>query len=325
MSLFRSLSLGSFLGVPVTVHWTLVAILLIFGLNGLHEGGLNGAFDSLLFLMGIIVSIVLHEYGHVLAAKGFGINTRSINLNPLGGVAFMEKYPDFPGQRIAVALAGPAVTLFIVIAMGFYLKVDASNMADLSETTLGEIFLINVVVLLFNLLPIYPLDGGQALFGLIHKVAGRRWARAICLYSGQAAAIALITFGVWHSFLVLTLIGLFIFVSTTIDLKSPLIPWLRGELKRRREQREIPMRVTTDMSLENIMGMADASKYGVFIVMDEVGHPVIAVRHWMDYPEGADRDKQKILIEEHEVEAEEEGGFMQLFTSEQFARLSVYA
>ena len=122
----------------------------------------------MLFIVALFVCVVLHEFGHVFAARRYGIRTSDVTLLPIGGVASLERMPEKPGQEIVVALAGPAVNLVIALVLMFLLgaRFDLSQMAQLEQaqtTLIGRIAAANVVLFVFNLIPAFPMDGGRVL------------------------------------------------------------------------------------------------------------------------------------------------------------------
>src|SRR3954453_13010971 len=117
--MFQSLKLGKFFGIDLYVHGTfwLLPFLVLFG--GVAGGsGIVGVAEELAFLFALFGCVVLHEIGHALAARAYGIGTRDITLYPIGGVASLERMPEKPMQEVAVALAGPLVN--VVIAFGLF-------------------------------------------------------------------------------------------------------------------------------------------------------------------------------------------------------------
>ena len=101
----------------VRIHMTFFLLLVWIGAIHWARGGAGEALDGIIFIVLLFASVVLHEFGHVLAARRYGINTPEITLLPIGGVASLERMPEKPGQEIVVALAGPLVTLLIVVVL----------------------------------------------------------------------------------------------------------------------------------------------------------------------------------------------------------------
>jgi len=133
------------------------------------EGGSAAALGRVIFILLLFVCVVLHEFGHAFAAKGFGINTPDITLLPIGGVARLERMPEEPLQELVIAMAGPAVN--VVIALALALTIDWHAVMEprvVESPNLGlQLLAMNVWLLLFNLLPAFPMDGGRVLRALL--------------------------------------------------------------------------------------------------------------------------------------------------------------
>jgi Zn-dependent protease/predicted transcriptional regulator len=165
--------IGSLAGIGIYVHATfLLLILFIFFLNW-HEGkSVATATAGALFILVIFGCIVLHELGHALAARHYGIRTRDITLLPIGGLARLERMPDIPIQELWVALAGPAVNAVIaggLFAIGFLAGVhpDLQSFRWVGGGFLNKLMVVNFWLLAFNLIPAFPMDGGRVLRALL--------------------------------------------------------------------------------------------------------------------------------------------------------------
>ena len=194
-----SLKIAEPFGIGVYVH---VTFLLIVGWVALLQvragGGAAAVAGSLAFVLAIFGCVVLHELGHALAARRFGIRTRDIILLPIGGVARLERMPDDPRQELVVALAGPAVNVGIATALGLWLwltgsLVSADRVGLLIGPFLERLLAVNVVLVLFNLVPAFPMDGGRVLRALLALRIGPL--RATRLAAGLGKALAVV-FGV---------------------------------------------------------------------------------------------------------------------------------
>jgi Zn-dependent protease/predicted transcriptional regulator len=165
--------------------------------------------------------VVLHEFGHALTARRYGIRTQSITLLPIGGVAAMEHMPEDPKQEIAVALAGPAVN--IVIASALWLWLTASNMlvtADEITLTGGSflerLMLINIVLAVFNLVPAFPMDGGRVLRAALAMRMSHNRATQTAAKVGQGLALWLGLMGLlYNPFLIF--IALFVWIGAAAE------------------------------------------------------------------------------------------------------------
>jgi Zn-dependent protease/CBS domain-containing protein len=161
--------LGTFAGIDVFVHATFLLIVGWFGLSyWLQSGTLAAVLEGIAFILLLFLFVTLHEYGHALTARRYGVRTRDITLYPVGGVARLERMPEKPIQELWVALAGPAVN--VVIAIGLFIFLLLTNtLVPLNQLTLTtgsfveRLMLVNVWLVAFNLLPAFPMDGGRVL------------------------------------------------------------------------------------------------------------------------------------------------------------------
>jgi stage IV sporulation protein FB len=138
-----SLHLGRWLGIDVYIHMTFLVLLAFIGLSqGIAAGSAGAAIGGVLFFAGLFVCVLLHEYGHALAACRYGIATRDITLLPIGGVARLERMPDKPWQEFVVALAGPAVNVVIAGGLTMVVIEDGRFVGLLTPENVGEFFMI---------------------------------------------------------------------------------------------------------------------------------------------------------------------------------------
>ena len=165
--------LGTFAGIDVYVHAT---FLLLIGWVGysywLQHGTLAKVAEGIAFILALFLCVVLHEYGHALTARKYGIKTRDITLYPIGGVARLERLPDKPIEELWVALMGPAVNLLIaaILFAILYLSGGSTSMTNLTLTSgsfLARLMTVNISLVLFNLIPAFPMDGGRVLRALL--------------------------------------------------------------------------------------------------------------------------------------------------------------
>jgi Zn-dependent protease len=192
--MFGSIKIGRPFGINLFVHgtfWLLPAIVLLSGLSS----GLEMALLDVGVVLAIFGCVALHELGHALAAKAFGIRTRDIVLYPIGGVARLERMPKRPWQEIVVALAGPAVNVAIVALLLPLMMLDgyAIHAGGLFESA-GEFFwnrvlFGNVGLFVFNLIPAFPMDGGRVLRALAAMVTTRARATEFAANIGAAFAV----------------------------------------------------------------------------------------------------------------------------------------
>lgn len=184
-----SWKLGRIAGIDLFLHPTLLFILI--------PAALSGGF-SFVFLSAMFACVVLHEFGHALMARRFGIETRDITLYPIGGVARLERMPRAPGAELLIALAGPAVNFAIVAGLlGLWwigvwdLDIESGSVVG---ALLGSLMVANMILGLFNLLPAFPMDGGRVLRAILSGWLGRVRATLIAAAMGRMLSLA---FAVW--------------------------------------------------------------------------------------------------------------------------------
>ena len=233
-----SIQLARILGIRVGVDasWFVVLFLVIFWLSGSFQDTL-GSSDTTAYLTAVasalllFASIVVHELGHALAARRHGIEVAGITISPLGGFALMSRESRTPREELEVAGAGPLATLAIVVASvltGFALVgpgrfVDAALLqtsADVTPVllTIGFLVTMNLIVLVFNLIPAYPLDGGRMTRAIVWRITGdRNRGTRVAARLGQAFSVVLIGGGLWVTFGLASLVGIwFVLVGLMI-------------------------------------------------------------------------------------------------------------
>lgn len=165
-----SFTIARIAGIDVDVHatfWILLAWIALAEYQQAHTA--SAAVIGVVLTLAIFASVILHEFGHALTGARFGVRTKSITLLPIGGVAHLERMPDRPGQELAIAIAGPAVTLAVVVVLYIVLRVAGGpiTVSPVPGTSvrsfIAQVMWVNVVLLGFNLLPAFPMDGGRVL------------------------------------------------------------------------------------------------------------------------------------------------------------------
>ncbi len=209
-----SLRVGSPFGIRIELH---VTFLLFLGWIAISQGLLSGnparALISVLLFLLVFVCVVLHELGHALMARRYGIRTRDIVLLPIGGVARLERMPDKPQQEIAIALAGPAVNLGILLVL-FALRLVFDGGAVIEGGLLDTLLLVNIVMIAFNLIPAFPMDGGRVLRALLALRMPYARATAIAANVGQAFALLFAVVGLFSNHM-LVFVALFVFLAAS--------------------------------------------------------------------------------------------------------------
>lgn len=213
-----SLPVVTIKGTVVRLHLTFLLFLIWLAGSAYAHSGLAAGVSAIVFFVLLFLCITLHEFGHILTARYFGIKTRDVTLWPIGGVARIERIPEQPLQEIAIALAGPAVNLVIagllIIALG---QLPAAEIlpTDVGSELIAQLAIANLVLALFNLIPAFPMDGGRVLRALLSARLGFLRGTRIAARVGQMLAIAFAAAGVFSGNGILVLIGLFIFIAAS--------------------------------------------------------------------------------------------------------------
>lgn len=187
--------IGRIAGIDIKIHLTFIFILIWFGLSAYLTGGsIAAALTNVLLILALFLCVVLHEFGHALTARLFGIATRDITLLPIGGVARLESMPEDPKEELLVALAGPAVNAVIagglfagLLLSGFFTQ--ALNVTAMLNNFWLQLLVANIILVLFNLIPAFPMDGGRVLRSLLALFIDHLKATRIAANIGRGLAV----------------------------------------------------------------------------------------------------------------------------------------
>ncbi|GJM31068.1 MAG: protease [Saprospiraceae bacterium] len=238
-----SLQIAKLFGIPVKIHWT---FLLVFVWIGYVTYGKNGNLNLPVVLavgfslLALFTCVVLHELGHALTARRFGVDTRNILLLPIGGLAVLDRLPEKPAQEFYVAIAGPLVNIglaavfapFLLLLPNHHLKEITAYLLNpdgnsffYSDISFWSFFLvglvaINFAVALMNLFPAFPMDGGRVLRALLAIRLSRVRATYITTIIAQVSATALFFYGINFNNWLIVIISIFIFFSAFNELRA---------------------------------------------------------------------------------------------------------
>lgn len=197
--------IGTFAGIDVFVHAT---FLLLIGWVGyshwLEHGTIAKVIEGILFILALFLCVVLHEYGHALTARRYGVKTRDITLYPIGGVARLERIPEKPIEELWVAVMGPVVNVVIAGVLFAYLfltngLVPMTQLTVTSGSFLARLMMVNISLVLFNLIPAFPMDGGRVLRALLAMRMDYVRATQAAANIGQGLAFLLGLFGLFNN------------------------------------------------------------------------------------------------------------------------------
>ena len=220
-----SLKLGKIAGIGLFVHWTF-SLLILFIVYTNYKAGQNSIqiLWSVLFILCIFLTVFMHELGHALTAKKFGIKTKDITLLPIGGVAQLERLPEKPSEELMVAFAGPMVNIVLALITSLFISLPNTSQEMVSQLDNGvnagnfflNFYLVNIILAFFNLIPAFPMDGGRVLRALLSYKLERHQATKIAARIGQALAIGFVLLGFYYNpFLIF--IGIFVFMGAQIE------------------------------------------------------------------------------------------------------------
>jgi Zn-dependent protease/predicted transcriptional regulator len=234
--------LGEVAGIGVYMHATFLLLIGWVALSHwLQEGTLAATLAGVAFILALFACVVLHEFGHALTARRYGIKTRDITLLPIGGVARLERMPDEPRQELWVALAGPAVNVVIAAVLFVWLQITGS-LEPLSHLTMTSgpfverMMMVNLSLVAFNLLPAFPMDGGRVVRALLAMRMEYTRATQVAASLGQGMAFLLGFIGLFTNPFLL-FIAFFVWIgaaqeASMVQMKSALggIPASRAML-----------------------------------------------------------------------------------------------
>lgn len=274
--------LATFFNIPVKVHWTFGLLLSFITYTAIVDTtNWQQALLFISFVFILFICVVLHEYGHALAAKRFGVKTKDIILSPIGGVARLVNMPSKPAHELVIAFAGPFVNLVIFSVLSTVLWATTGSVLPPNDemqfnTALDFVRwvnLLNISLFVFNLIPAFPMDGGRVLRALIALKIGRVKATHLASIVGRVLAIGFIIFGVYSQNLILSLIGLFIFMMAGKEYDQTKLT----EIVQTTTAREVMRTTFTKLQLHDgypfVFQQFESGERN-FVVFDLLGNPI---------------------------------------------------
>lgn len=217
-SMSWSLPIFRIAGIQLRIHITFLLLIAWLAFGYYAEGGSAVAGSRVIFILLLFLCVVLHEFGHAFAAKAFGINTPDITLLPIGGVARLERMPEEPVQELIIAVAGPLVN--VVIAIGLFVAGGSQALLGSAAVEGGgfiaQLLIINIILVLFNLLPAFPMDGGRVLRALLATRMSYARATQVAATVGQGFAFVFGFIGLLNpNWFMLIFIALFVYIGAS--------------------------------------------------------------------------------------------------------------
>ena len=209
-------------GTAIRMHLTFLLLLAWIGIAQYIAGGAAAAIQAIALIIAIFACVVLHELGHAFAARRYGITTPDITLLPIGGLARLSRIPEKPSEEIVIALAGPAVNVVIaallVLLLGATIDPETlTRIEDPAVSFIGQVATINIFLVVFNLIPAFPMDGGRVLRAALAIRLGRRRATEIAALIGQAAAFGFGFLGLMAGNPILIFIAIFVYIAAAAE------------------------------------------------------------------------------------------------------------
>ena len=225
--MFQTLYLGNPFGTKLYIHWSFWILALFVFLSNLSNG-FGQAVSALGFIFAVFACVFLHELGHALAARYFGRKTLDITLLPIGGIARIQGGKLDPWPDGWIAIAGPvvnfaiAMVLWFGIFLGAFPSLELKNLSSLSWAQ--QLLIVNLALGLFNLLPLFPLDGGRILRCLLCYFTSREKAVDFSAQVGQWGSGLWVLFCLWHWDFIGAIFGVVLFgINSLQRLQSKLI------------------------------------------------------------------------------------------------------
>lgn len=271
-----SLNLGTIAGTTVRVHFTFLLLLVWIWLMHYRIGGAPAAWEGVAFIIAVFACVVLHEFGHIAAARYFGISTPDITLLPIGGVARLERMPEEPGQEFVIAVAGPLVNVAIAALIFALLGGSAgveqmAGIEDPRTNFLARLAGVNVFLVLFNMIPAFPMDGGRILRAAL--AARLSWSRAtqIAATIGQGMAFVFGFLGLFYNPL-LIFIGIFVYLAAAAEAQNAQIRDVATSVLVGDVMITEFARLERSATLDEAIEMLLATTQHEFPVIDSAGH-----------------------------------------------------
>ena len=260
------------LGVPIRLHFTfvlLLAFLLVTGLGGRSPAG------YVLFVTGLLVSVLLHELGHAWVSSQYGIQTIEIVMYPIGGIARLARRAR-RSEELWIALAGPSVNLVLAVLL-YFLATTHSPILNLSgmeratdENLLTQLFLGNLVLAAFNLLPAFPMDGGRALRAILSRFKPEAEATQFASLAGRLLAISLALYALLSGQYLLVFAAFFVYLGAAQEAAAALGRSLTAGIPVRAAMVTEFHTLTHDSTIREAVGLTLATSQHDFPVMHGV-------------------------------------------------------
>lgn len=282
-----SIQIIKLFNIPVLVHWSFGLLSLFILYQGYTNGlSVEGTLWLGLFVLALFICVVMHEFGHALTARRYGVETRDIILLPIGGVARLDKLPEKPIEEFLVAIAGPAVNIVIALLLSPvfflpYINLDLSGEGGINaHNFIPLLLMLNVFLALFNLIPAFPMDGGRILRSLLSMRLGRVRATKIAAVIGQILAVGFVLLSFFSlGSPMLALIGVFVFLNAWQEARSVKVNTLLDDTKLADIMRTRFTSLYPNDTMHSAITIVEMGLEYNFIVRNEVGQSIGILHH----------------------------------------------
>jgi Zn-dependent protease len=226
----KSWEIARIFSIPLKIHWSFGLMVFYVFFVGWKESMESFAILGFaIFVALLFCCVLLHELGHALMARYYGVSTRDIIISPIGGVARLHRMPQQPWAEFWVAIMGPAVNVAIALVLAIAISVtplsflpqgELANLFGHMSNIIPFLLWVNLGLVVFNLIPAFPMDGGRVFRSLLALRWSPLQSTRIASFSGQFIAVAFIFYGVYHGEYLLPFIGVFVFVTAAMEYKN---------------------------------------------------------------------------------------------------------
>ncbi len=293
-----SLNLFRIFGIRLELHFTFLILIAFFAWNGWSDAGFTGGIWNIAFIILVFVCVVLHELGHCIVALQYGIYVHRILLLPIGGMAQFSSLPKEPKKELLITLAGPAVNF--IIAGILYLFVDMPNLYSILYPSYAlsqlvpTILVFNLIMGTFNLLPIFPMDGGRIFRAILAIKFTYLTATKVAVYFAKPLAIILIYLSIFnHGNYLMAALFAFIYLGGELEYKFVKKQEMFRDLKVRDLTRHSFAKLDKSKTIEDAVDLMKYNQPREVVVMDD-DNSVLAVL----FPEDIKRLAKKNSLKE---------------------------
>lgn len=273
-----SITIGRIAGTAIRLHFTFLLFLAWIGIADYLAAGPSAAAVSVIFILLVFLCVTAHEFGHIFMGRRFGVNTPEVILSPIGGIANMERIPEAPAQELLIAIAGPLVNAVIAVVLMIGFGIGARELTAFNFDTgslIARLVLVNVTLVLFNLIPAFPMDGGRVLRALLAMNMGFPRATQLAARIGQGFAFIFVLLGLFYS-PILMLVGVFIYFAAATEQQSAAFSGFASKLRVADAMEHSPVTLSQGEPLSQAVDSLLSTPQRDFPVVDD-GYRVIGI------------------------------------------------